>query len=331
MIYDLTKPKNKGVYLLRNKINGKVYIGKSIQLKQRFINHKKDGRTLQNDTVISRAINKHGWENFQIEILESYYEIENELLLQIEAYYIKKYDSTNKEIGYNILSFSTDRTGHKASEETKRKMSLAHSGEKHHFYGKHHSAQAKEKLSNFFSGRILSEEHKNSISKGLLKTDRKGINSPIFGRKLTKEHCKKISLANKGDKHHFFGKSQPQEVIEKIRKTKTGTKQSEEHKQNISKGLIESYRTGKRISRKGQKASEETKRKMSESLKGKTVKSVCQIRKETGEIIKIWSSIREATISLGKKENSGGISNACNGRAKSAYGYIWKFYIPENV
>ena len=53
------------IYLLRNKIDNKVYIGQTIQvLKERLRKH-----TYINTQVITKAINKYGCENFQCEIL----------------------------------------------------------------------------------------------------------------------------------------------------------------------------------------------------------------------------------------------------------------------
>ena len=44
--------------------------------------------------------------------------------------------------------------------------------------------------------------------------------------------------------------------------------------------------------------------------------------KDTGEVIKVFESLREAQGYLDKK-SSGPISNVLAGRAKSAYGYFW--------
>lgn len=51
------------------------------------------------------------------------------------------------------------------SDETKQKMSEAHSGEKHPMYGKCHSESVKSKISSTLSGRTLTEEHRRKISK----------------------------------------------------------------------------------------------------------------------------------------------------------------------
>jgi hypothetical protein len=44
--------------------------------------------------------------------------------------------------------------------------------------------------------------------------------------------------------------------------------------------------------------------------------------KVTGELIKIWDSQTDATLALGKNSTAA-ISECCNGKRKSTYGYKW--------
>lgn len=87
-----------GVYRIRNKRNGKSYIGVSLNVEQRF---KKHLRTAEANThgvfYIHKAIIKYGESNFEFSVLE---ECEADELFERERYYIKKYDSFNK--GYNL-------------------------------------------------------------------------------------------------------------------------------------------------------------------------------------------------------------------------------------
>lgn len=59
-------------------------------------------------------------------------------------------------------------------------------------------------------------------------------------------------------------------------------------------------------------------------LKGKLAKPICQYSKD-GLFIKEFSSIAEAAESLGSPRYSSEISNCCNGRLKTARGFIWRF------
>ena len=57
-----------GVYKITNKINGKCYIGKSIDIKARFSDHKKPSN-LKSHYKIYKAFVKYGVENFNFEVL----------------------------------------------------------------------------------------------------------------------------------------------------------------------------------------------------------------------------------------------------------------------
>ena len=84
------------IYIIRNTINDKVYVGQTTQtINIRFTNHKMASRTGE-DTKFYRAMRKHGEENFYPELLER---VEVEDLNDRERYWIKYYDSYYN--GYN--------------------------------------------------------------------------------------------------------------------------------------------------------------------------------------------------------------------------------------
>lgn len=91
-----------GIYKITNKINGKCYIGQSIDINDRWIRHR--SRPFQvNDsaynTYLYRAIRKYGLNNFIFEILE---ECPREDLNEREIYYIDFYNSYYTNNGYNM-------------------------------------------------------------------------------------------------------------------------------------------------------------------------------------------------------------------------------------
>lgn len=110
------------IYKITNTLNGKFYIGQTIQsLIKRFNGHKTDAR-VNNKTnqSLHNAIRKYGFENFICE------EIENcpvELLDEREIYWIDKLNATDKNIGYNL-----DKGGRNSNriftEEVRRRISL---------------------------------------------------------------------------------------------------------------------------------------------------------------------------------------------------------------
>lgn len=85
----------KDIYIIKNDINTKVYIGQALDSKKRFQSHCKGN---YDNSLIDKAIQKYGKEHFWFEILESQIENYNER----EKYWIKYYNS-KKPFGYNIL------------------------------------------------------------------------------------------------------------------------------------------------------------------------------------------------------------------------------------
>lgn len=86
------------IYIIKNKINNKVYIGQTSQgIENRWKQHTKPSVIKSKKYAIYRAMNKYGVENFYYEVLEDnipYEELDNR-----EQYYIEKYDSYKH--GYN--------------------------------------------------------------------------------------------------------------------------------------------------------------------------------------------------------------------------------------
>ena len=93
------------IYKITNKVNGKSYIGQTIQsVKERFYQHcaTKCSQAILN-MVIHKAITKYGKSNFTIEVIE---EVESANLNDRERYWIRYYDSYNN--GYNSTEGGQD-------------------------------------------------------------------------------------------------------------------------------------------------------------------------------------------------------------------------------
>jgi|TARA_S200002703_G_scaffold3988_1_gene5415 group I intron endonuclease len=157
--------KKTGVYLITNKVNSKVYVGSSIDVRQRSWGHKeKLNNGKHHSSHLQRAWDKYGKESFVFEFLEETPPI-REKILEREQHYLDLYESYDREKGYNINPKASSRLGAKWSEESKKKLSetmkrLGHakgennpmygvslSGEKHGMYGKTHSKESRKKIS----------------------------------------------------------------------------------------------------------------------------------------------------------------------------------------
>ncbi len=105
------------VYLIRNLVNNKVYVGQTKNFNQRKYGHRyamKKGV----ERPLYRAMRKYGFENFTFEVLE---ECTDESINEREQHWVVQFDSFNPERGYNLTSGGNQDTN--VSEETKRKLS----------------------------------------------------------------------------------------------------------------------------------------------------------------------------------------------------------------
>lgn len=112
------------IYMHKNKINGKVYIG---QTRTSVNNRWRDGKGYKGCTLFERAINKYGWDNFDHIVVAS--NLTQEESCQMEKDLITLYESTNPERGYNLSTGGeSGHTGVPMSQEARQKISEAQKG-----------------------------------------------------------------------------------------------------------------------------------------------------------------------------------------------------------
>lgn len=112
------KERNYKVYIHRNKTNNKVYIGITSQKpEERW----KNGHAYSGNKYFTSAIKKYGWNNFEHEIL--FDNLNKDEAEQKEIELIAKYNSTNREFGYNIQNGGSS-VG-RFTDETKEKIRQA--------------------------------------------------------------------------------------------------------------------------------------------------------------------------------------------------------------
>lgn len=96
MLYIEIKPYGV-IYLLKNKINGKIYIGQTIDFNRRMNEHKnrKPSLSKKYNYHITKIINNYGFNNFSSEIIDVAYSKKD--LDKNEKYY-KFYDLIRKGV-----------------------------------------------------------------------------------------------------------------------------------------------------------------------------------------------------------------------------------------
>ena len=149
--------RNYTVYMHKNKINGKVYIGITKQ-KPKYRWHNGEG---YNNQVFKKAIDKYGWDNFDHIILFEH--LSKEQAEQKEIKLIAKYKSNQKDFGYNISKGGKASNGVPCSEKTKLKISKKNKGTKNGMYGKKHTKESLEKISKASFKKWENVEYRNKV------------------------------------------------------------------------------------------------------------------------------------------------------------------------
>lgn len=228
------------IYMVTNRINGKRYIGQTIKsLERRKGSHISEALTVDDNSHFHRALRKHEISNFDWEIVAT---CDNRVKLNsLEIFYIGYYNTFLGE-GYNLNAGGNGNLGFSPSVETRKKLSIANSGENNPMFGRKQSDESKKKMSTAVTGK------------------RSGKNNVMFGKSHSDETRKKISAVlvdkYKGEKSHLFGKcfseGRKKRMSVAMRGKYKGEKSpmfgkhlSEETKQKISVGVMGKY-TGKR-------------------------------------------------------------------------------------
>lgn len=116
---------NAGIYIFRNILNNKYYVGQAIRIRKRLISHIGNYNKARYDNPLYRAFSKYGLENFEYIILKElegtdYKEIKKQLDI-LETDYIQQYNSYGNT-GYNqTLGADGGVLGYKFTEEQKEK------------------------------------------------------------------------------------------------------------------------------------------------------------------------------------------------------------------
>ena len=151
------------IYSITNEINGKSYIGKTNDLVRRWKEHcYSHGGT----AILDKAFKKYGLEHFVFDIVAQipFDNIEelNDVLAQLEMYYIELYDTYRN--GYNATVGGDGTSGYKQSPETTEKIRQAN-------IGRTVSDETRERISISRTGIHHTEEAKEAIRQALLYRD----------------------------------------------------------------------------------------------------------------------------------------------------------------
>lgn len=145
-------PTGPGIYRLRNAVNGKVYVGSSVNVRKRVRLHfllLTTGKHV--NSHLQRSFGRDGAEAFTAELVESCATTE---LLHCEQSHIDGNRSHDRRYGYNINPSASRQT---ISEETRAKLSAAGKGRKR-------SPETRAKMAETWRGRKHTPESRAKIS-----------------------------------------------------------------------------------------------------------------------------------------------------------------------
>lgn len=112
-----------GVYVCRNLVNGKVYVGSSVYVANRIKFHKTALRSgYCHNCHLQSAWNKYGESSFEFRLLEN---CPPELCIEREQVWIDKLQASNRLHGYNLAPRARNTLGLKMTETAKANMSKA--------------------------------------------------------------------------------------------------------------------------------------------------------------------------------------------------------------
>lgn len=194
-----------GIYSITNKIDGKRYIGKSINIESRIANHKcgltRNVRGKDTNRHLYNAVAKYGIENFSFEILQPFTNIDESEISKAELFWMDVLKTCDRRYGYNLRrDSSTNMIVHPETRILQSKNSL---GDGNANYGNHWTDEMKEKarqiaLERHSSGKFYNAEWRSKISRASSRTWK--------DENLKSQMANKVKMAKRKFIFHQFDK-----------------------------------------------------------------------------------------------------------------------------
>lgn len=191
-------PMNRGIYAIRNTVNGKQYIGSAMNILHRWKLHKQQlQENRHHSVVLQRAWNKYGEAAF---VFEKRLVCAKEMLITYEQSF---FDAFKPE--YNACPTAGSQLGRKHSPEARAKMSASRPKDFSPMKGRQHTEETKARISATKSGVINGPHSEETKAK---------ISAAHKGREKSLEHRAKIAATLKG---HVQSAEQIEKRAQKLR------------------------------------------------------------------------------------------------------------------
>lgn len=138
---------NVGIYVIKNILNGKYYVGSANKITTRKSRHISDLKLNRHHSIkLQRSWNKNGCDAFIFEVIQY---CNTEDLIINEQYWIDHFDSYNN--GYNCNPIAGSQKGRVWTKEQKEKARASKIGTNvgvaNPFFGKKHSEEVRKRMS----------------------------------------------------------------------------------------------------------------------------------------------------------------------------------------
>ena len=221
-----------GVYKIRNKINGKFYIGSSVDIEKRFWRHHNDLiKGIHHCIYLQRAWDKNGEDQFEFVVEKVCKEHEARRIEQeiLDQKYGSIYNTSRMAGGGDLISYHPNRDlivkriGDATREfmdsltDEERIQKFARKGSRNGMFGRKHTEAVKKKISQlnkgnrYAKGAIRSEKFRKRLSE--IASQRTGEKNPFYGKRHSDETKRKNSEKHKGLKPVNMKKVQIDEVV----------------------------------------------------------------------------------------------------------------------
>lgn len=203
-----------GIYKIINNINGKFYLGGTLEVQARFNRHKNQlSKGCHHSKHLQRSWDKHGPSNFQFLIVQQFKNISEEQLKNVQQKYLDELKPWDNKIGYNMSK--TSDGGDLVSYHPDRQSIC----QKHRdYWAEMKRSMDQIKYKQFCKQKYSFPRDKNPNWKG-------GISkfTCLCGKVMNncgQSTCNTCRDRSK-DKNSFFGKKHSQQTKDRIKKTKS--------------------------------------------------------------------------------------------------------------
>lgn len=332
------------VYMHVNKTNGKVYVGITHDIRKRW---RGNGCAYKSNQHFWQAIQKYGWDGFLHEVIFSGLTMQEACEREIDL--IAKYESTDRSKGYNhslggefpLVFYKGEqhpRYGKHHSDEARAKMSASHSGEKHRCWGKHLPEITRKRIGDANRGRKLPEwqkEHLRVINTGRVATEetKQKMSRSQQGHPVSEETKQRIRETKISKP--ILQLSKDRELLNKWRSVTEAAKASGLDRSQIRKccigelkttgGFVWAYADEVNDTELLIVSEKQCEKLIEEGLRRGHAKQKIEVIQLTteGNIVKVWPSLTEA--SKGNGMSISAICRCCKGYVNTSGGYKWKY------